>query len=466
MSPTLPLPICSPIAHVDPTLSVPESISNQEGRKKGEEDRVEGQDKSFGGMADGYSGDVGQGDDTLGHRASTYAARTDSLGRPLKSALANHDHQAGRRAGHRSTHSVSSSSSSKQDLFVSSPGGSDSKGLSLTSTSSIGKLSTERPSDSPKSTGGSSRRNSESGGEPSGLAALQLGGQQEYDRKVGFDLLGEPLHDAEPNDFSFTLQSKSKNYSRNRNSRTFLVATDVLSHSQNALEWTLDTLVDDGDELVALRVLELNSTSSWGRTKLIDHVRSQEAKARQEAEALMSQIMAHNDETKISIIVEFVVGEVKQTIKSMVGRQASERPSPLAREGDGGLPHVLRLKTLDRHVSTRLSDHGYSGHQRIQGSLAGERLKVSRKSKAAGGVYCNADIPHSPDRLAPDPVSPSHPSPSSSSVPNESWPSQRPRGKVLPSVLARVIPSLSGRVVRPISDLSCQGRGLERSSRA
>lgn len=59
------------------------------------------------------------------------------------------------------------------------------------------------------------------------------------------------------------LQVKSIGYLRTKNTRTFMCAVDDNSYSERALEWLVDGLVEDGDEVVALRVLEGDADGEW-----------------------------------------------------------------------------------------------------------------------------------------------------------------------------------------------------------
>lgn len=71
--------------------------------------------------------------------------------------------------------------------------------------------------------------------------------------------------------------------------------------------------MDDGDEIVCLRVVDKDSKISG------EHA-MQERLYRQEAEALLEKIIEKNeDEKAISIILEFAVGKVHETIQRMVG---------------------------------------------------------------------------------------------------------------------------------------------------
>lgn len=49
---------------------------------------------------------------------------------------------------------------------------------------------------------------------------------------------------------------KSDGYHKNRHTRVYLCAASGDESGKKALEWTLDSLVEDGDELVAVRGFE------------------------------------------------------------------------------------------------------------------------------------------------------------------------------------------------------------------
>lgn len=53
--------------------------------------------------------------------------------------------------------------------------------------------------------------------------------------------------------FSFTLQVKSEGYRRTRNTRVFLCASSPDESGREALEWSLESLVQEGDELIVFR---------------------------------------------------------------------------------------------------------------------------------------------------------------------------------------------------------------------
>ncbi|KAG0739240.1 hypothetical protein G6F57_000707 [Rhizopus arrhizus] len=117
-------------------------------------------------------------------------------------------------------------------------------------------------------------------------------------------------------DYSFTLRAKSPGYKRTRRSRTFMVATDLANYSEYALNWTTDTMMEDGDELIVLRVvtLEMNNKKRDGLLQL------EEKESRKKANELMEKIIenSHTSDKKISVAIEFVIGKVQETIQRTI----------------------------------------------------------------------------------------------------------------------------------------------------
>lgn len=130
-----------------------------------------------------------------------------------------------------------------------------------------------------------------------------------YERGVSFDTFDN--RDA-PN-FSLTLNYKHKGYQSTRRSRTFLCGTDQNDYSEFALEWLIDELVDDGDEIVCLRAVEKDSRMASGAA-------IEEGKYREEAEKLFEQVIQKNsqDEKAISLVLELAVGKVEDIIQRMI----------------------------------------------------------------------------------------------------------------------------------------------------
>jgi hypothetical protein len=53
-------------------------------------------------------------------------------------------------------------------------------------------------------------------------------------------------------------QAKSEGYRRSRHTRVFSVAVSGDESGEEALDWLMDSLVEDGDEVIAMRVIELD----------------------------------------------------------------------------------------------------------------------------------------------------------------------------------------------------------------
>lgn len=100
----------------------------------------------------------------------------------------------------------------------------------------------------------------------------------------------------------------------------------------------MDELVDDGDEIVCLRVLERDS-------KLASDASMQQRRYRQEAQKLMDWVIAKNSqegERAISLVLELAVGKVQEVIQRMVTVPCalSHVPSLLTR--------LLRSRSMNR----------------------------------------------------------------------------------------------------------------------
>lgn len=131
---------------------------------------------------------------------------------------------------------------------------------------------------------------------------------------------------------SFTLRATTAGFVRSRESRTFLVATDLNEYSLHALHWSLDRLIEDNDEIVVLRVLDPSSSSSS-----VAHASVSE-QAREEAHMLIRSVTERNSYVppassssgaasgqaqalplrEIGITVEFVIGKVQESIQKMI----------------------------------------------------------------------------------------------------------------------------------------------------
>jgi len=132
-----------------------------------------------------------------------------------------------------------------------------------------------------------------------------------FQHHVSFDNFAgtEPT---EKNTLSFTLNAKHKGYQYKRRSRTFMVGIDENDYSDIALHWMLEELVDDGDEIICLRVIDKDS-------KITNDRNLERRQYQKEARALMERIQSKNDDSRaISIVLEFAVGKVQNTFQKMV----------------------------------------------------------------------------------------------------------------------------------------------------
>ncbi|KAI8086078.1 uncharacterized protein BX664DRAFT_334860 [Halteromyces radiatus] len=134
-----------------------------------------------------------------------------------------------------------------------------------------------------------------------------------YVRVVSFDT----MTDKDLPDYCFTLRAKTPDYRRTRRSRTFLVATDLASYSDHALHWAINDVMDDGDELIVLRVVSVDMNDK--KSVVEATLKREERQAREDATKVMDRIMATgNEDNKISVIIEFVIGKVQSTIQHMI----------------------------------------------------------------------------------------------------------------------------------------------------
>lgn len=127
-----------------------------------------------------------------------------------------------------------------------------------------------------------------------------------FQQHVGFDNL--PVGEATKNNpSSFTLQARHRGYQSSRRSRTFMIGVDEHAYSDYALVWLLNNMVDDGDEVICVRVVE-------------SPFRPGEKNYQEEAKRLLQAIQAKNELNKaISIILEYSVGKLHDTFQQLVG---------------------------------------------------------------------------------------------------------------------------------------------------
>ncbi|KAH8909747.1 hypothetical protein BR93DRAFT_935457 [Coniochaeta sp. PMI_546] len=126
-----------------------------------------------------------------------------------------------------------------------------------------------------------------------------------FKRHVGFDNL--PAGEATKfNTSSLTLNVRHQGYHPRRRSRTFMVGVDEHAYSDYALVWLLENLVDDGDEVVCVRVIETP-------------VRGADKSYQEEAKKMMQTITEKNTQNRaISIILEYSVGKLHATFQQLI----------------------------------------------------------------------------------------------------------------------------------------------------
>lgn len=130
-----------------------------------------------------------------------------------------------------------------------------------------------------------------------------------YESRVSFDT----FDNKHAPDLSYVLTEKHKDYVSSKRSRLFLCGIDQNDYSDFALEWLLDEMVDDGDEVVCFRVIERDS-------KISSDSALEKQKYKEEAQKLMDHIKSKNKEhmKSINLVLEFALGKVQETIQSMV----------------------------------------------------------------------------------------------------------------------------------------------------
>jgi len=125
--------------------------------------------------------------------------------------------------------------------------------------------------------------------------------------------------------FSFTLQVKSEGYKRTRHTRVYLCASSPDESGREALEWCLESLVQEGDELIVFRGVDEDVLEK-------DH-----DILREEARELMRTIQEKSFESdpdrKLSLILEYIPGKITSTIDRLI---ALYRPDSLVVGTRGG----------------------------------------------------------------------------------------------------------------------------------
>ncbi|KAJ7189044.1 hypothetical protein C8R46DRAFT_34239 [Mycena filopes] len=162
----------------------------------------------------------------------------------------------------------------------------------------------------------------------------------QYTPKVSFDTFENPAASM----FSFTLQVKSAGYARTRSTRVFLCAAGPDESGREALDWSLEALVQDGDELVVCR-----GVNEEVFEKDHDSVREE---ARQLMREIQEKSVEYDPERKLSLILEFIPGRITSTIDRLialyrpdsvvVGTRGKKAWQGMAMMGKGGIGSVSK----------------------------------------------------------------------------------------------------------------------------
>jgi len=143
------------------------------------------------------------------------------------------------------------------------------------------------------------------------------GGSIGYTSKVGFDTFQNP---SDATLFSYTLQVKSEGYKRTRSTRSYLCAASGDESGGNALDWVMESLIQEGDELIVFRGFDGEDMAD----------KQMHEQRREEARELVKWIREKNDDVEagrmVSIIVEFVGGKITASIERLI---ALYRPDSL-----------------------------------------------------------------------------------------------------------------------------------------
>ncbi|KAL8798228.1 MAG: hypothetical protein Q9182_006853 [Xanthomendoza sp. 2 TL-2023] len=134
-----------------------------------------------------------------------------------------------------------------------------------------------------------------------------------YERRVSFNT----FDNRDATDYSFHIATKHKDYQYTQRSRTFLCGTDDNEYSYDAIEWLIEELAEDGDEIICLRVVDKDS-------KFAGDASLRNGTYKKEAEQLLEKIQNKNKdregekEKAIGLAIEFAVGKVPEVFQRMI----------------------------------------------------------------------------------------------------------------------------------------------------
>jgi len=169
--------------------------------------------------------------------------------------------------------------------------------------------------------------------------------------------------------FSFTLQVKAEGYKRSRNTRVYLCASSPDESGSEALEWCLESLVQDGDELIIFRGVDEDvfgkntHTVSGSRIVLRFYFAEKNHNVvREEAREFMRTIQGRSVEVdsqrKLSLILEYIPGKITDSIDRLialyrpdsvvVGTRGRRFAASLVQGFGVGLVHVSSIGSISK----------------------------------------------------------------------------------------------------------------------
>ncbi|KAL8658609.1 MAG: hypothetical protein Q9202_007511 [Teloschistes flavicans] len=136
---------------------------------------------------------------------------------------------------------------------------------------------------------------------------------RKYERRVSFNT----FDNRDAPDLSFNIGIRHRDYAYTQRSRTFLCGTDDNEYSYDAIEWLIEELVEDGDEIICLRVVDPSS-------KFASDAGVKNETYKKEAHDLLEKIRNKNKtkeevrEKAIVLVIEFAVGKVPEVFQKMI----------------------------------------------------------------------------------------------------------------------------------------------------
>lgn len=129
---------------------------------------------------------------------------------------------------------------------------------------------------------------------------------------VAFDNIQLPRGDTPRQDTrSLTLNVRHKDHRVSEQSRTFMVGLSGPRDSGSAVQWLLQSLAEDGDEVVCVSMLEKDE-NHW-----------QDADYRREAKDILEDIVeTTHGNYAVSIVLEYAIGNLHDTFQQLVSRNS------------------------------------------------------------------------------------------------------------------------------------------------